>query len=114
MTTVFQTQSVSGGLHHKNIAIIGSGLSGLSTAMTLIEAAESNNNIKLNIKILEARDRVGGRTCTEKINVVPISKGYHHQPTIDVGGQWIGANQVRVLKLIDKFDLKLKEQVIFC
>lgn len=71
--------------------------------MTLIEGSRSaDENLKL--IILEARDRVGGRTCTESLDVQ-----YDNQ-AIDVGGQWVGPTQLRVLKLVEQFELKLQDQ----
>ncbi len=42
-----------------NIIIVGAGLSGLSAAEYL-----SKNNPNMTVIVLEAMDRVGGRTCS--------------------------------------------------
>ena len=78
--------------------IIGCGLAGLSTAWTLIE---NNGRDPSSICMIEARDRVGGRTHTIQND---------DDSTVDVGGQWVGEIQHRVLRFINRFGLELKEQ----
>ena len=78
--------------------IVGSGLAGLSTAWTLIE---NNGRDPSSIILLEARERVGGRTLTVKND---------DDSTVDVGGQWVGETQRRVLSFINRFGLELKDQ----
>jgi monoamine oxidase len=63
--------------------IIGAGFAGLSTARQLMKAGKT-------FVLLEARDRVGGRTKTEQLL---------GRIKIDVGGQWIGPEQKRVSAL---------------
>ena len=66
-----------------DVVIVGAGLSGLMAARTLLAAG-------VEPLVLEARDRVGGRTWTR-----PASDG----TLLDLGGQWIGPTQRRVLAL---------------
>src|SRR5215468_5804360 len=66
-----------------DVVIVGAGLSGLMAARTLLAAGAEP-------LVLEARDRVGGRTWTR-----PASDG----TLLDLGGQWIGPKQRRVLTL---------------
>ena len=78
-----------------DVVIIGAGFSGLSAANYL-----SSKSIKC--LVIEGRPRVGGRTLSKKV--------LDDQWTIDLGGQWIGPNQERILSLIKQFNLELIEQ----
>ncbi|CAF1042213.1 unnamed protein product [Rotaria sp. Silwood1] len=73
-----------------DVLILGGGLSGLSAGNYLFD-----HNIK-NFLILEARDRVGGRTCT--IN-------YKEHP-VDIGGAYVGPFQNRILRLAREFNIR--------
>lgn len=66
-----------------DVVVVGAGLAGLSAAWELRRAGVS-------AIVLEARDRVGGRTWT-----VPGPDGTF----IDHGGQWVGPTQERILAL---------------
>jgi monoamine oxidase len=68
--------------------VVGAGLSGLAAARTLADAGCS-------VVVLEARDRVGGRTWSEQIGGA----------VFDVGGQWIGPTQHRMARLVEEFRL---------
>lgn len=63
-----------------DVIIIGAGLSGLSSGYYL-KKADSN----LKILIIEAKDRIGGRTQTAKLKCSKegVVKGW------DIGGQWV-------------------------
>ncbi|KAH9514704.1 hypothetical protein Btru_023339 [Bulinus truncatus] len=73
-----------------DVIVIGAGLSGLVAARDL-----QKNGI--NVLVLEARDRVGGRMYT-----IQNKKS----PYVDLGAAYIGATQKRVWKLIKEFNLK--------
>ena len=73
-----------------DVVVIGGGLAGLSAGRRL--AAE-----ELDVVVLEARDRVGGRTLNH-----PIGDG----KVVEVGGQWVGPSQDRVLGVIRELGLE--------
>jgi len=66
-----------------DVVIIGAGPTGLSAARRLRKAGRS-------VIVLEARDRVGGRTWTEHID----------GQMYELGGQWISPDQTALLDLV--------------
>ncbi|KAJ1027670.1 hypothetical protein NDA16_002009 [Ustilago loliicola] len=72
-----------------DVIIIGAGLSGLIAADELTRAG-------LSVKVLEANDRVGGRTLDRRLE---------DGNAIEMGGQWIGPGQTEILQLIQELGL---------
>lgn len=68
--------------------VLGAGLSGLVAAERLRAAGQR-------VLVLEARDRVGGRTRTL----------VHEGTTVEEGGQWIGPGQPRMYRLVESLGL---------
>ena len=68
------------------VIIVGAGLAGLTAARTLAKAG-------VDVLVLEARDRVGGRTYSR-----PASDG----TLLDLGGQWIGPTQDHLAALAEE------------
>ena len=66
-----------------DVVVVGAGLAGLSAAREL--AAQGLEPV-----VLEARDRVGGRTLNESLGDGKV---------VEVGGQWVGPTQHRVAAL---------------
>jgi monoamine oxidase len=64
-----------------DVIVVGAGLAGLSAASDLVGAGHS-------VVVLEARDRVGGRTLNH-----PVGNG----EVVEVGGQWVGPGQNRII-----------------
>ncbi len=73
-----------------DVVIIGAGLSGLNAARILAKAGKK-------ILVLEAQDRVGGRTWSQPIGQYDF---------IDLGGQWIGKGHDYMYQLIAEAGLK--------
>ncbi|MDP6943530.1 MAG: FAD-dependent oxidoreductase, partial [Myxococcota bacterium] len=72
-----------------DVVVVGAGLAGLTAARQLSRAGRS-------VRVLEARDRVGGRTWSQ-----PLGGG-----VFDVGGQWLGPTQARMHALVEEFGLE--------
>lgn len=81
-------------LERYDVGVVGAGLAGLTAARELTDAG-------LDVVVLEARDRVGGRTAEGSLPTGDV---------IDLGAEWIGAEHERVLGLVKEFDLELCEQ----
>ena len=72
-----------------DVAVVGAGLAGLAAARVLVAAG-------VDVVVLEARGRVGGRTYTR-----PAADG----TPLDLGGQWIGPTQDRIAALAAAVDV---------
>ncbi|TXH05317.1 MAG: flavin monoamine oxidase family protein [Nevskiaceae bacterium] len=83
------------GSYSADVAIVGAGIAGLSAARRLAAAGKS-------VYVVEARDRVGGRTLNHAVTAPGASPG----TIVEIGGQWVGPTQDRVLALIDELGLK--------
>ncbi len=68
---------------HADVIVVGAGLAGLTAARDLARRGRS-------VIVLEGRERVGGRTLNESIGGGDV---------LEVGGQWVGPGQDRVLAL---------------
>ena len=73
-----------------DVVVVGAGLAGLTAARELKRNGAS-------VIVLEARDRVGGRTHSVVENGGVL---------VEHGGQWVGPTQDRVLALIDELGLE--------
>ena len=73
-----------------DVLIVGGGLSGLAAGNYLFDHKQKN------FVILEARDRVGGRTCTID----------YKEHAVDVGGAYVGPFQNRILRLAREFNIR--------
>lgn len=72
-----------------DVVVVGAGLAGLAAARALTAAGRT-------VRVLEARDRVGGRT-----EAGALSDGQW----IELGGQWIGPGHDRMYALVEELGL---------
>ncbi|WP_251036845.1 NAD(P)/FAD-dependent oxidoreductase [Arthrobacter sp. ISL-28] len=73
----------------RDVVIVGAGPSGLTAARELKKAG-------LTVAVLEARDRVGGRTWTDTVDGAML----------EIGGQWVSPDQTVLLALLEELGLK--------
>uniref|UniRef100_A0A8C5NXN7 Amine oxidase n=1 Tax=Jaculus jaculus TaxID=51337 RepID=A0A8C5NXN7_JACJA len=73
-----------------DVIVVGGGISGLAAAKLLHDSG-------LNVVVLEARDRVGGRTYTIRNPKVKY---------VDLGGSYVGPTQNRILRLAKELGLE--------
>ena len=73
----------------RDVVVIGAGPAGTTAATALKEAG-------LSVAVLEARDRVGGRTWTNTVDGA----------WLELGGQWISPDQTALLETIDDLGLR--------
>ena len=73
-----------------DVLVVGAGYAGLTAATVLHEAG-------VDVVVLEARDRVGGRVFSEVLTEGPATG-----LVVDHGGQWVGPTQRRLLALAER------------
>lgn len=83
------TTSEAGSAVDATVVVVGAGLSGLTAARELRRRG-------VDVVVLEAAERVGGRTMSETSAL---------GSRLDVGGQWIGHDHHRVTRLADELGL---------
>lgn len=76
--------------HDVDCVVVGAGLAGLAAARALVAAGRS-------VVVVEARDRVGGRTLNADIGDGKV---------VEAGGQWVGPSQHRVMALVRELGLE--------
>jgi monoamine oxidase len=73
-----------------DVVVVGAGLAGLAAARAVKDAGAS-------VVVLEARDRVGGRTLNHDLGGGKV---------VELGGQWVGPTQHRLLALADELGVE--------
>lgn len=74
---------------NRDVVVVGAGPSGLTAARELKKAG-------LTVAVLEARDRVGGRTWTDNVDGA----------ILEIGGQWVSPDQTALLELLAELNLE--------
>ena len=72
----------------RDVVVVGAGPAGLMAARALVAAGRT-------VAVLEARDRVGGRTWSKTVDGA----------FLEIGGQWISPDQTELLALVDELGL---------
>jgi monoamine oxidase len=80
------------------VIVIGAGFSGLAAAYQLHKRG-------VDVVVLEARNRVGGRVFTYNMDA-------KEKLNIELGGEWISKAQKRILSLCDELNLKLQDNLM--
>jgi monoamine oxidase len=78
------------GRREADVIVVGAGLAGLMAARQLVAAGRS-------VLVIEARDRVGGRTVNASIGAGKVT---------EMGGQWVGPTQERLLALASELGIE--------
>ncbi|WP_306968394.1 flavin monoamine oxidase family protein [Arthrobacter oryzae] len=74
---------------NRDVVVVGAGPSGLTAARELKKSG-------LTVAVLEARDRVGGRTWTDTVDGAML----------EIGGQWVSPDQTALLELLAELNLE--------
>lgn len=77
----------------RDVVVIGAGPTGLTAAWELRKAGHT-------VAVLEARDRVGGRTWTDTVDGA----------TLEIGGQWISPDQTALYSLLGELGIQTYER----
>jgi monoamine oxidase len=85
-----RAQTATTTVRQADTVVIGAGLAGLTAARELVKAGRS-------VLLLEARDRVGGRTLNRSLGSGKLT---------EVGGQFVGPTQNRIIALADELGVK--------
>ena len=82
-----------------DVVVVGAGLSGLVAARCLQQAACS-------VRLIEAAEQPGGRMRGAWLPLAGGAEGPGLMPWIDLGGQWVGPSQTRMLALLERHRIR--------
>ncbi|XP_064608664.1 amine oxidase [flavin-containing] B-like [Liolophura sinensis] len=82
-----------------DVVVVGAGISGLTTAYHILKRCPT-----MTVVVLEAKDRVGGRTLTQELKTADGTDLW------DLGGQWVGSSQTHIVDLVNELGLELCRQ----
>jgi monoamine oxidase len=90
-------------VHKYRVLVIGGGISGLSAASWFVR-----NGVE-DVLVVEARDRVGGRTCNETIELPQVGDDGNvvmKKVQTDVGGAYVGPTQDRLFRMAKELGIE--------
>ena len=88
-----------------DVIVVGAGLAGLSSAYRF-----NNRCPKAKILILEANDRIGGRTLSTEVSVQTTSSSSGVSDVLDLGAHWICTTQYEIMEMAHEFGIKYFRQ----
>src|SRR5699024_3781730 len=89
MSTSFEVQQ-NRPVIERDVVVIGAGPAGMMAAYTLKKAGKC-------VAVVEARNRVGGRTWNGR-----VAETSANELCIEIGGQWLSADQTRLISVVDE------------
>ena len=88
-----------------DIIVIGAGLAGLSSAYRI-----KNRHPSARVLILEANDRIGGRTLSTEVSTKKTSSSKGVSDILDLGAHWICTTQHEIMEMAHEFGIKYFRQ----
>ncbi|XP_037094079.1 probable flavin-containing monoamine oxidase A [Pollicipes pollicipes] len=85
-----------------DVVVIGAGIAGLTAAHEILKRDPT-----VDLCVLEAKDRVGGRTFSTEMRVRDGKT-----ETFDLGGQWVGTVQTDIMETLTELGLEVYPQYI--
>lgn len=77
------------------VVVLGAGFAGLAAAASLVKKG-------VDVTVLEARNRVGGRVFSQKVHP-------ERSHVVELGAEWVGASHERIIAMCNEFGLELQD-----